>query len=243
MPPGKLREISPKSGSKLWQSLLFHLTLPNKMTVNYLGKKRVMSRSYRDKQVCDALKAAGYDLSTAGLRQAFTPMFQIATPVFIDARAKHRDLWDMLATVQQQLDWARLLGFSVFFELFTRLIESRYRWEKRPVYPFFDYHLYNPIVVELVKFRKAVGDCPQEDSLDVPDYTSWILTDAEFYNELAGGLDEEDGGTGMIQPDERDDLIPPMQMMAIEKDDLVPSMENMTIEKREDHLVAMQLDD
>ncbi|KAI0552657.1 hypothetical protein F4679DRAFT_44522 [Xylaria curta] len=118
----------------------------------------------------------------------------------------------------------------MFFELFTRLIESRYRWEKKPVSPFFDYYQYNSMVVELVKFRKAVGDCPQEDSYDGPSYTSWILTDAEIYNELSGGLDEGDEDTKIIQPDERDNLIPPMQMMVmIDKDDLVPSMKNMTI--------------
>ncbi|KAI1745277.1 hypothetical protein F4680DRAFT_401636 [Xylaria scruposa] len=232
----KLWEILPKTGSTLRQSLLFHLSLPNKPTVNY-QEKRVMHRDRRDKKVCDALKEAGYELSVAGLRQAFTPMFQIATPVFIDARAKCKDLWDMLAIVQQQLDWARLLSEPVFFELFTRLIESRYRWEKKPVFPFFDYHLYNPMVVELVKFRKAVGDCPQEDSFDGPNYTSWILTDAEIYNELAGGLHENDGDTRMIQPDERDDLIPPMQIMTIDKDDLVPSMNNMTIATRQSKYV------
>ncbi|KAI1754801.1 hypothetical protein F4782DRAFT_552739 [Xylaria castorea] len=194
----KLREIVPKSGMK------------------YLDANRVMHGSRRDKQVCDALKNTGYELSAAGLRRAFVPMFQMATPVFIDARAKGEDLWDMFATVQHQLDWACLLGESVFFELFTRLIESRYLWEEKPVSPFFEYHHYASVVVELVKFRKAVGDCPQDDSLEGPNYQSWILADAEVYNVLAGGI-EENGDTGIIQPDERDDLIPPMQKMAIDK--------------------------
>ncbi|KAI8955127.1 hypothetical protein F4801DRAFT_602783 [Xylaria longipes] len=156
-------------------------------------------------------------------------MFQIATPIFIDARAEGKDLWDMLPIVQQQLDWGRLLGEPVFLELFTRLIEARYRWKEKPVHPFFEYDQYTPLVVELVQFRKAVGDCPQEDRLSGRNYNSWILADAEVYNGLAGGVDEDDGDTGVIQPDECDDLVPPMQ--------------KMTIEKLEEHPDAMQLDD
>lgn len=94
--------------------------------------------------------------------------------------------------------------------------------------PFFDYDQYTPLVVELVRFRKAVGDCPQEDSLSGPNYESWIMADAEVYNVLAGGIHEDDEDTGTIQHDERDDLIQPMTKMAIE-----------TLEER---LVAMELD-
>ncbi|KAI0452883.1 hypothetical protein F5B21DRAFT_481452 [Xylaria acuta] len=200
----KLREIVPNSGMK------------------YPEKKRVMHRRRRDKQVANALENAGYEFSTADLSRAFIPMFQIATPIFIDARAEGKDLWDMLLVVQGQLDWARRLSEPVFFELFTRLVEARYRWEKEPVSPFFDYHQYAALVVALVNFRKAVGDCPQEDSLSGPNYKSWILAEAEVYNVLAGGLDEDDGDTGTTQPDERDDLVPPMQKMAIEKPDEHP---------------------
>ncbi|KAH8162158.1 hypothetical protein CIB48_g6091 [Xylaria polymorpha] len=187
-----MQEIVPKSG------------------MTYREKNRVLHQTRRDKQVENALRDTGYDLSAAGLRRAFLPMIQLATPIFIDARAKGKDLWDMLPVVQQQLDWARRLG------------------ESKPVPPFFDYDQYTPLVVELVRFRKAVGDCPQEDSLSGPNYESWIMADAEVYNVLAGGIHEDDEDTGTIQHDERDDLIQPMTKMAIE-----------TLEER---LVAMELD-
>lgn len=95
--------------------------------MTYREKNRVLHQTRRDKQVENALRDTGYDLSAAGLRRAFLPMIQLATPIFIDARAKGKDLWDMLPVVQQQLDWARRLGESVFFELFTCLVEARYR--------------------------------------------------------------------------------------------------------------------
>ncbi|KAI0472526.1 hypothetical protein F4859DRAFT_522423 [Xylaria cf. heliscus] len=195
----KLREILPKSGMK------------------YLEKSRIMSRQSRDKQVSNALTSSGYELSTTGIHQAFAPMFQIAVPIFIDARAEGKDLWDILPIIQRKLDWARRLAESVFFELFTRLVEARCRWEQKPVPPFFDYHQYTPLVIKLVQFRKVVGDCPQEDSLSGPEYKSWILADAEVYNVLAGGIYEDDEDMGTIQHDECDGLIAPMANMVIKK--------------------------
>ncbi|KAI0552658.1 hypothetical protein F4679DRAFT_581169 [Xylaria curta] len=94
MAPGRTAILHIK---KLWEIL-------PKSGMNYPERNRVLHRSKRDKQVCAALKEAGYELSVAGLCQVFTLMFQIATPVFIDARAKRQDLWDMLPIVQQQLD-------------------------------------------------------------------------------------------------------------------------------------------
>jgi hypothetical protein len=85
-----------------------------------------MHRERRDKQVVNALKGAGYEMSAAGIRRALIPMFQIATPIFIDARAEGKGLWDMLPEVKRELDWARPLPETVFLEFFACLIEARY---------------------------------------------------------------------------------------------------------------------
>ncbi|KAJ8121126.1 hypothetical protein ONZ43_g2344 [Nemania bipapillata] len=151
-----------------------------------------MHSSRRDNQVTEALKRAGYQLSTADLRRALTPMFRIATPIFVIARLEGKDLWDMLPE------------------------------EKKPMPPFFDHKNNPPLVVEIVRFRKAVGDCPQEGSLDHPDYKSWILVDADIYNILAGGLDmeididEDEEDEDMGERDERNHLIESMQEMTLE---------------------------
>ncbi|KAI0438438.1 hypothetical protein F4803DRAFT_569628 [Xylaria telfairii] len=213
----RMRDIAPRSG------------------MTYQWENRILHQRRRDAQVANALKNTGYDLSAAGLRRAFIPMFQLATPIFIDGRAEGKDLWDMLSVVQQQLDWARRLGGSVFFELFTCL--------------------YTLLVVQLVQFRKAVGDCPQEDSLSGPNYESWILADAEVYNVLAGGIYEDNEDIERMQHNECDDLIPQMTRMTIEKseealaepehdqrDDLIPPTTKTTINKPEESVIAMELD-
>ncbi|KAJ8132840.1 hypothetical protein O1611_g782 [Lasiodiplodia mahajangana] len=151
-----------------------------KSGMTYQSKHRLLHRSRRDALVANALNDAGYQMSTQGVSQAFIPMFQIATPIFIDARAEGKSLWDMLPEVKRELDWA-----------------------------------------QLVRFRKAVGDCPQEDNRERPDYVSWILVDAEIYNVLASGLDEDEDedeseDQEMGECDEREDLVPPMQKMTME---------------------------
>ncbi|KAI1168271.1 hypothetical protein F5B18DRAFT_597757 [Nemania serpens] len=177
-----------------------------------------MHRIRRDVQVTQALLDNGFEISTTGLCEAFVPMFQIATPIFIDARAEGKSLWDMLSEVKKELSWARLLPEAVFLELFSSLVKARYDWEKRPQPPFFKYDEYSSLVLELIRFRKAVRDCPQEDNPTGAEYISWILIDAEIYNALAGGL-EEDDDVDMKEPDEPD-----------EPDKLIPPMKNMTME-------------
>ncbi|KAI1148389.1 hypothetical protein F4825DRAFT_454526 [Nemania diffusa] len=184
--------------------------------MKYQAGHQIMHRMRRDVQVAQALMVAGYQISPADICRALIPMFQIATPICVDARADGKSLWDMLSEVQQELDWARTLPEA----------------EKSPLPPFFDYANYSALVVELVRFRKAVRDCPQEDNIDCPSYVSWILVDAQIYNELAGGLDEDDeeeeddGEVG--EPSGHDHLIQPMK--------------EVTIESPKEQLDAMDLD-
>ncbi|KAI0117822.1 hypothetical protein GGR51DRAFT_500250 [Nemania sp. FL0031] len=100
-----------------------HLT---EAIVIYQSKHRLLHRHRRDALVADALKGAGYQLTKTDIRRAFVPMFQIATPIFIDARAESKSLWDMLSEVKRELDWARALSEAVFLELFTCLVEARF---------------------------------------------------------------------------------------------------------------------
>ncbi|KAI2624767.1 hypothetical protein GGS21DRAFT_493776 [Xylaria nigripes] len=159
--------------------------------MTYTKDDQFLSHDRRDLKVVNALKQTGYELSKSGIERAFRPMFPIATQVFFQARSDGKDLWDMLPEVQRTQKWARLLPEAVFLELFSRFVEARYLWEKDPKYPYFEYDQYCPIVFELVRFRKMVGDCSRIDFISGVDYTSWILTDAQIYNELAGGLNED----------------------------------------------------
>ncbi|GAP88432.2 hypothetical protein SAMD00023353_2901110 [Rosellinia necatrix] len=193
------------------------------MIVNYPYSHHVTHSDRRDGQVIQALVRAGHGLSAKGIREAFAFMFQTATPIFINGRSGGQDLWDMLPGVKRELTWARLLPDAVFFELFSCLVEARYRWEEKPRDPFFNYDQYPPLVLELIRFRKAVGDCPQQDSENQPEYTSWILVDAQIYNNLAGGLEEdEDKETG--EADGREGLVAPMGQMTIEQAEAAADM-------------------
>ncbi|KAJ2997183.1 hypothetical protein NUW58_g726 [Xylaria curta] len=154
-----------------------------------------MHRTRRDRQVADALKESGYELSAVGVSQAFTLMFRIATPIFIDARAEEKDLWDILPAVKKELDWGRLLPEAVFLELFTRLVEARWLWEQRPGFLLYSH---SPLARTIAEFREMIRDC---DSNSV----SWILTHADIYNDLAHGMDEDnEGDVGAAGPDECD---------------------------------------
>lgn len=186
-------------------------------------------------RVTKALVDTGFEISTAGLCEAFVPMFQIATPIFIDARAEGKNLWDMLPEVQKELSWARLVPQAIFLELFTSLVKARHDWEKSPQAPFFDYAEYSSLVLELIRFRKAVGDCPQQDDLTSSDYSSWIIVDNDFFN-LASGLDEDEDVDidEPAEPDERNKLISPMSHMTVEP-------LNERVEKVEEKFDAMDL--
>ncbi|KAI1120673.1 hypothetical protein F5Y10DRAFT_272850 [Nemania abortiva] len=176
-----LRKVAPKAG------------------MAYQSQYRIMHRESHDEIVVNALRDAGYQLSAKDFHRAFVPMFQIATPIFINARGTDDDLWDMLEKLEGELDWARAIPNTVFFELFTSLVEA------------------HPLVVELVQPRKAVRDCPQEDGIERPDCDSWILTDAVIYNEIAGGFDDdEEEDEGMNEPDKCNGFIPPTEKMTMD---------------------------
>ncbi|KAI1342738.1 hypothetical protein F5Y15DRAFT_412422 [Xylariaceae sp. FL0016] len=158
--------------------------------LTYPFRPLITHTNRRDKMIVEALKATGYEEEKSGIRRALVPMFERAIPIMVQGRAASKDLWDMLQELRQQLHWAAKLPGGVFLELFVRLVEARQKWAAAPVPPFFDYSQYDDVVLALVNFRKAVGDCPQND--DEKDESSWILAEAFIYNELAGGLDEDE---------------------------------------------------
>ncbi|KAI0022340.1 hypothetical protein F4780DRAFT_777724 [Xylariomycetidae sp. FL0641] len=155
----------------------------------YLGPDKVLCKGRRDKLVADALRAGGYQLTKQDLSAALVPLFRAAGPVLLQGRAEGKDLWDLLPLVQSQLAWARALPGGIFLELFARLVQARHTWAQHPTFPGFDYTRYDPLVVEIANFRKAVGDAPTNDG-DADD-KSWILTDLAFFD-LSGGLEEDE---------------------------------------------------
>ncbi|TGJ82734.1 hypothetical protein E0Z10_g6035 [Xylaria hypoxylon] len=204
---GTLRRVMPEAGMK------------------YQSSKRLMHHIRRDKRIGDALQASGYEITRHVITQVLANMFHTATPIVAAGYANGEDLWDMLPRVQRQIDWAQDLPESIVFELFVCLIEARHEWEKKPQYPYYEYRLYNPAVLELVAFRTAIGDYGAN-------HVSWVLTDAVFFNELARGLDDDDedeyvtfGDTDNdeCQKENQDpmvtDVIQPLAQMKIEQDE------------------------
>ncbi|KAI1176504.1 hypothetical protein F4777DRAFT_597636 [Nemania sp. FL0916] len=169
-----------------------------KSGLTYQSPFRVLHHQRRDKQVCDALLAAGYEITGPVITQLLINIFRIATPIVL-SRASGESLWDVLGRVQRQIDWARGLSHTIFFELFTCLIEARYRWEKQPTEPYMNFELYNPAVLELIGFLDDVGDHAWDRR------SSWILADAIIFNEMARGLDD-DGNEDDNMDDEVDDI-------------------------------------
>ncbi|KAK5625322.1 hypothetical protein RRF57_001038 [Xylaria bambusicola] len=167
----------------------------------------------RDTRVADALRATGYDIKLVVLTEVLMHLFKTATPLVIKGRADGEDLWDILPHVQREIDWASKVPKATFFEMFVCLIEARCEWEKNPEYPYYRYELYNPAVLELIAFRESVGDCGTIGE-------SWIVTDAVFFNELAGGLD--------IDEDEDEDI-------AMDGSDYQKKCEYYHIENRDCH--------
>ncbi|KAI0098066.1 hypothetical protein GGR51DRAFT_565955 [Nemania sp. FL0031] len=179
----------------LWKHKL--RCLVPKFGMKYSSWNKLMHNRRRDKRVSDALLAAGYKMEGKVITQILVNMFRTATPIVIEGRANGEDLWDILPRVQLQIDWARTLPQPIFFELVVCFVEARHQWEKEPVYPFDYYEMYNPAVLELITFRKAIGDYG-------PGGSSWVLVDAVFFNELARGFnidEEEDEETTIINPD------------------------------------------
>ncbi len=188
-----------------------------------------MHNQRRDKRVACALKAAGYEITRSAITKVLVHMFQTATPIVTEARAKQEDLWDVLPRVQSQIDWARELPQPIFFELFVGFIEARCEWEKNPEFPYDRYELYNPAVLELIAFRTSVGDCDSNNM-------SWILTDAVFFNELARGLgiDEDEDEDVMMADSNLDNEGCPAENEDPMVVDVVRPMANMKIEQEEE---------
>ncbi|KAJ8123076.1 hypothetical protein ONZ43_g885 [Nemania bipapillata] len=210
----KLRAALPKSGMK------------------YHSEKKLMHNHRREKRVTDSLKAAGYQITHAAITSVLVDLFRKAAPIVAEAHAQGEALWDSLSRVQTEIDWARNLPEAIFFELVVRFVEARYEWEKNPTYPYYAYELYNPAVVELVKFLASIGDHGANNS--------WVLTDAVFFNELARGLDvdeDEDEDTMMMDynphgsgfSDENEDPIVGDPIVG----DIVPPLAQMTIQEEE----------
>ncbi|KAI1433151.1 hypothetical protein GGR50DRAFT_705686 [Xylaria sp. CBS 124048] len=174
----------------------------------------------RDKKVYRALRATGCRATTSSVQSAFVRMFQLATPICIKGRAEGKSLWDMLPELKGKLDWGRRLAEAVFLGIFTRLVEARHRWEENPLPPFADHSKYSALVLEIMRFLEAVKDCSGNGSRGRPTLTSWILTDAMIYNELAGGKylsEDEDGDVEMADANPAEGLIQPMVRMTLDE--------------------------
>ncbi|KAI1145656.1 hypothetical protein F4825DRAFT_457286 [Nemania diffusa] len=196
--------------------------------MKYQSSHRLMHTKHREKLVTRALKDAGYQIKRATITTVLVNMFRMAAPIVAAARANGESLWDSLSRVQLEIDWARNLPETIFFDLVVRLVEARHEWEKAPQYPFYEYELYNPAVRELVTFLQEIGD------YDV-NHGSWVLTDAVIFNELARGWDiDEDEYQDVVMQDYNPeanansdgnedptvaDIIPPLAKMEIDEEE------------------------
>ncbi|KAI3335149.1 hypothetical protein F4824DRAFT_465947 [Ustulina deusta] len=198
-----LRSIMPTSGSK--RGFQHFQASPNTALTPYLVKykseKQLTHDVRRDKRVADALEAAGYKMLRRSVSHAFADMFRIASPIVSSAHSQGVSLWDILPLVQGEINWAGRLPEAIFFELFTCLIEARCEWQKNPETSSRPRDT-NQFLCQIDAFRRNVGDCPKEVNHGGGEHASWILVDAVFFNELAGGLDldenEEGEGVGVM---------------------------------------------
>ncbi|KAI1324138.1 hypothetical protein F5Y16DRAFT_316371 [Xylariaceae sp. FL0255] len=151
----------------------------------------VTTQLRRDRAIARALHAKGY--STRNLIDgALVKMFETASSVFLDNYSQARkEIWSTVTLLQAKLDWAQSLNFTTFYDFFCCLVKARYQFERVPVYPYFNYDRYQPSVIALVQFRRAVKDCPQIDIEEgVDEDSSWILTDAGIYDAVEGFEDD-----------------------------------------------------
>ncbi|KAI1284722.1 hypothetical protein F5Y07DRAFT_393690 [Xylaria sp. FL0933] len=168
--------------------------------MKYQSERRLMHHVRRDWRVADALQSVGYSMERRHISRAFADMFRVAGPIVSTEHARGVDFWDILPQVQKKINWARRLPEAIFFELFTCLIEARHEWQKNtespPRTPDHDRFIH-----EMDAFRRHVGDGPKTPrSRDEEEFASWILVDAVFFNEMAGGFDsdeDEDEDVGM----------------------------------------------
>ncbi|KAJ3578660.1 hypothetical protein NPX13_g1901 [Xylaria arbuscula] len=184
LPAPKVARLSPTERNSL------RSVTPN-VGMKYQSDSRLMHDVRRDNRVLEALESVGCDLVRRSVTHAFEDMFRVAGPIVGTKHAERIDLWDILPLVQREINWAKKLPEAIFFELFTCLIEARHEWLK---------NLSSPprardndrFIHQIDAFRRRVGDCPKETNHRRGDHASWILLDAVFFNELAGGLDLEE---------------------------------------------------
>ncbi|KAI0805866.1 hypothetical protein GGR55DRAFT_653760 [Xylaria sp. FL0064] len=160
--------------------------------MKYQSERRLMHHVRRDWRVADSLQSVGYSMERRHISRAFADMFRVAGPIMNTDHARGVDLWDILPKVQKKINWARRLPEAIFFELFTCLIEARHEWQKNaecpPRTPDHDRFIH-----EIDAFRRHVGDGPRGPSnRGEEEPASWILVDAVFFNEMAGGFDEDE---------------------------------------------------
>ncbi|CAJ2514148.1 Uu.00g022670.m01.CDS01 [Anthostomella pinea] len=170
-PMNKLGDIMPRAG------------------MEYPDRNQVTHEHRRDKIIATALRKAGYPLSKEGLRDAFMPMFELATPILAERPGPDifPDIWLSLLIVQQDLDWAKPLSTITFMDLFVSLVRTRSMWKKNQQEPFWRTWEYDPLVRAIIDFRVAVDDCPidkQEEEDEDEDYPKPINLD-ESYDDTA----------------------------------------------------------
>ncbi|KAK5631112.1 hypothetical protein RRF57_006827 [Xylaria bambusicola] len=156
--------------------------------MKYQSEKQLMHDVRRDAQVANSLKSVGCEMVRRSVAHNLADMFRVASPIISTAHAKGIDLWDILPLVQREINWTRFLPEPIFFELFTCLIEARHQWQKNLHSPP-PYRGNDRFIHEIDAFRRNVGDYPKDANHRRGKHASWILIDAVFFNELAGGLD------------------------------------------------------
>ncbi|KAI0429529.1 hypothetical protein F5Y09DRAFT_356921 [Xylaria sp. FL1042] len=174
--------------------------------MKYQSDERLMHHVRRDWRVADALQSVGYSMERRHMSRAFADMFRVAGSIVSTEHKRGVDLWDILPQVQQKINWARQLPEAIFFELFTCLIEARHEWQKNTERPSRAADS-DRFIHEIDAFRRHVGDGPRGASKRGEECASWILVDAVFFNEMAGGLDideDEDEDEGVEMKDNVD---------------------------------------
>ncbi|KAI0144662.1 hypothetical protein GGR57DRAFT_517801 [Xylariaceae sp. FL1272] len=135
------------------------LDLPSK-GMRYLQCRKPIVTN-QDAEIIECLYERHVKVDKKSITDVFTDMFNVATPIVLDGRQHNKSLAQMLKTVQDRLDWAKVIQPGLFRDLFVSLVLARRRWELRPCLADTD-HPYHQFVTTIIAFRKAVGDGIQD---------------------------------------------------------------------------------
>ncbi|KAH8168164.1 hypothetical protein CIB48_g1 [Xylaria polymorpha] len=204
----------------------------------YQSDERLMSNVHRDKCFVDAVEALGCPLSPELVARALTDLFRTAIPIVGEGRAQGYSLWDILPWLRHELDWGPMLPKSIFFELFTCLIEARQEWLENPT-PYLSNTGHDWLPQEIDIFRYSVGDCPGDVESSGGDFVSWILLDAAIISDAGRAYYQDENKEEDVEMEEvehakaedGDEFISYTDRV-IEED--VPAVKRMRTEKKEE---------